>query len=223
MPSVLPLLFNISAMDENKKGLGDYDSEEKSETDSAKSDKKDALELVKKVKTELGTYRKTFERNWKIYDNAYYGKQHKTGDTKKTVKNHIFKVIEVEVPILTDSMPGTQLTAHSEETQEDADNLNKAIKYVFQDNNLPLILPTVIRSSLISAPGYLYSYYNSDAESGDGKIEIVQLDWKHVWLDGNKPLIDQSDCAIIEIPVRRGSLARTWPDKASELMNKTGD
>jgi len=201
----------------------DKDGEERDEATAKKADSKNALDLVKKTKVELSAYRKSFEKNWKVFDNAYYGKQHKTGESKKTVKNHIFKIIEVEVPILTDSMPGTQVTAHTEESQEDADNLNKAIKFVFQDNNLPLILPSVIRSSLMSAPGYLYAFYNPDAENGDGKIEIIQLDWKHVWLDGNKPLIEQGDCAIIEIPMRRGALARTWPEKKDELLNKQGD
>lgn len=224
---VLRFIFIILAMQENKNDdLNEQEEKNESLANQNAKDKdaeKDALELVKKTKTELAAYRKSFEKNWKIYDNAYYGKQHKTGENKKTVKNHIFKIIEVEVPILTDSMPGTQITAHTQESQDDADNLNKAIKYVFQDNDLPLILPSVIRSSLISGPGYLYSFYNPDAENGDGKIEIVQVDWKHVWLDGNKPRIEQSDCAIIEIPMRRGALARTWPDKKDQILEKSGD
>ena len=152
-----------------------------SEVKTKKSQDDSVIKLVKKTKAELAKYRKTFEADWKIYDNAYYGKQHKTGEDRKTVKNHIFKIIEGEVPILTDSMPGTQVTASIQEKQEDADILNKAISFVYQDQNLPLLLPTLVRSSLQSAPGYLYAYYDSDANDGDGGIAYKQLPWKSVY------------------------------------------
>jgi hypothetical protein len=177
------------------------------------------LELVKEVQKELADYRSQFEKSWREYDDAYYGKQHKTGEDKKTVKNHVFKIIEGEVPILTDSMPGTQITSNIEAKQADADNLNKAVKYTYQDQNLPLVLPTLMRSALTSAPGYLYPYYNPDADSGDGKIEYKQLPWVNVFLDGNAQTIEQSEKARIEIPMRREAIARMWPEKRKQILD----
>jgi hypothetical protein len=191
-------------------------------TENSQDEFKNAKEVIKEVKDELSAYRKPFEPDWKQYDDAYYGKQHKTGESKKTVKNHIFKIIEGEIPILTDSMPGTQVTSHLEAKQEDADILNKAIKYVYQDQNLQLILPTLVRSSLTSAPGYLYVRYNQDADNGEGKIEFTQLPWTSVWLDGNAQTIEQAEKARILIPMRRGSVARTWPEKSKEILGKAG-
>lgn len=179
---------------------------------------KPALEVVKDAKTELVTYRKQFEKEWRELDDAYYGKQHKTGEGKKTVKNHIFKVIEGEVPILTDSMPGTQVTANISTKQEDADILNKGISYVYQDQNLPLILPSLVRSGCMSAPGFLYAYYNPDAAGGDGKIEYLELDWENVWLDGNSGTIEGSSIARWKVPTRRGAAARKWVEKSEEIM-----
>ncbi|MGE3608015.1 MAG: hypothetical protein AB7I27_00405 [Bacteriovoracaceae bacterium] len=179
---------------------------------------KDPIELVKEVQKELSEYRKPFEKYWREYDNAYYGKQHKTGENKKSVKNHVFKIIEGEVPILTDSMPGTQITANTEDRQQDADDLNKAIRYVYQDQNIPLILPTLVRSSLISAPGYLYAFYNPDAEMGEGKIEYRQLPWESVFLDGNAQTIEQAEKCRIEIPMRRDAIARMWPEKSKQIL-----
>lgn len=184
--------------------------------------KTDALEVVKETKKELAAYRKDFEAQWKEFDDAYYGKQHKTGEGVKTVKNHIFKIIEQEIPVLTDSMPGTQVTASNEAMQPAADNLGKAIKYVYQDQNLPLLLPTLLRSGLRSAPGYLYIIYNPDADGGDGKIEYRQLPWKSVFLDGNAQTIEQSEKARIEIPMRRDAVARIWPEKHDEIMQIKG-
>lgn len=183
----------------------------------------DALEVVKETKKELAAYRSQFEKQWKEYDDAYYGKQHKTGEDKKTVKNHIFKIIEQEIPILTDSMPGTQVTASREEDQAAADNLGKAIKYVYQDQNLQLLLPSLQRSALKSAPGYLYVTYNPDADGGDGKIEYRQLPWKSVFLDGNAQTIEQAEKARIEIPMRRDAVARMWPEKYEEIMKIKGE
>lgn len=183
---------------------------------------KEALELVKEVKKELSEYRSEFDKQWKVFDDAYYGKQHKTGEGIKTVKNHIFKIIEGEIPILTDSMPGTQVTASREEMQPAADNLGKAVKFVYQDQNLQLLLPSLLRSALTSAPGYLYVNYNQDADGGDGKIEYRQLPWKSVFMDGNAQTIEQSEKFRIEIPVRKDALIRTWPEKAEEIKKLKG-
>jgi hypothetical protein len=185
-------------------------------------EKSDALAVVKEVDKELSDYRKQYEKDWNDYDNAYYGKQHKTGEDKKTVKNHIFKIVEGEVPILTDSMPGTQVTASLQDKQVDADNLNKAIRYVYQDQNLPLIIPSLVRQSLISAPGWLYAYWNPDAEGGSGKVEYLQLPWEAVKVDGNAQTIEQAKKAQICIPKTRGALARMWPEKYKDIMDLTG-
>jgi hypothetical protein len=183
-----------------------------------KVDSKGPIELVKEVHKELADYRKQFEKDWREYDNAYYGRQHKTGEDKKSVKNHIFKIIEGEVPILTDSMPGTQVDAEIAEKQVDAEILNKSIKYVYQDQNLPLIQPTLVRSALTSAPGYLYAFFNPDADGGEGKIEYKQLPWESVFLDGNAQTIEQAEKARIEMPMRRDAIARTWPEKKKEIL-----
>ena len=203
--------------------MNENQDESSDEVKAKKPSGPSAIELAKKTRKELANYRKPFESSWRTYDNAYYGKQHKTGEDKKTVKNHIFKIIEGEVPILTDSMPGTQVTATIEEKQEDADILNKAISFVYQDQNLPLLLPTLVRSSLISAPGYLYAYYDSDANDGDGKITYKQLPWKNVFLDGNVQDIEQSKKCVIEMDMRKDELISMWPEFEEEIEEADGE
>lgn len=182
----------------------------------------DTIKLVKEVKKDLGSYRKPFEKDWEQFDQAYYGKQHKTGENVKTVKNHIFKIIEQELPILTDSMPGTLITSLKTEMQPQADILEKCIKWVYQDQNLPLLMPTLLRSALMSAPGYLYVSYNPDADGGDGKIEYKQLPWKSVWLDGNAPTLEKSERMHLEIPKRKDNLCREWPEFKDEIKKMSG-
>lgn len=192
----------------------EYESPEK----PGKSEKSDAVFVKNEAKKELAKYRKPFEKDWKKFDDAYYGKQGKVNEGERTVKNYVFKIIEGQVPTLTDAMTSTMLTATREEHQISADILSKAIKYTYQDQNLMLLMPTLMRSCLTSAPGYIYVSYNQDADGGDGKIEYRQLPWSSVYLDGNAQTIEQSEKCVIEIPSRRGALARLWPEKKDEIM-----
>lgn len=202
---------------------GEYAASEKDSKESEKADKEESLNLVKEVKEETSNYRKQFEKSWREYDDAYMGKQHKTGEEYKTVKNHIFKIIQGEVPILTDSLPGTTILAEREDRQDDALILEKSIKYVYADQNLQLILPTLVTSALVSAPGYLYTYYDPDAANGEGKIRYKQLPWEHVYLDGNASTIEDSAKARFEIPMRRDEIARIFPHKKDEILELKSD
>lgn len=184
--------------------------------------KEDSLKVIHEVKKETGDYRKQFEKDWKEQDDFYYGKQHKTGEHHKTVKNHIFKIIEGEVPILTDSMPGVSVLSDLTERQDDALVLEKSIKHVYNDQNLQLLLPTLVRSSLTSAPGYLYPFYDPDADDGDGKIRFKQLPWDGVFLDGNAQTVEDSSQARIEIPMRNDVVARMFPQKKDEILQTKG-
>lgn len=193
---------------------GVHNSDEESEA---------AIELVKAVKKELRPSRRQHEKDWRTFEDAYYGKQHKTGGDRKSVKNHIFKIVEGEVPILTDSMPGTQILAQQADREDDAKNLERAIKYVYQQQNLALLMPTAVRNALISAPGFIYSWYDPDADDGDGAIKMRILDWRSVLLDGNATTIEDAQKAQICIPMRRSELQRLWPEKAKELKGVNGN
>lgn len=183
----------------------------------------DPIKLRDKTKKELKKYRDPFAKEWTEYDDAYYGKQHKTGDAVKRVKNHIFKIVEGEVPILTDSMAGTEVISDIEDRQDDAEELSDAITHVYETQSLPLILPTLVRSSLISAPGYLHPYFDPDADNGQGQIRYRKLPWKCVFLDGNSQLVEDSEKAHFEIPMRRDEIARRFPDKKEEILQKKSD
>lgn len=184
---------------------------------------KDVLKIVKEVKDELSSYRAPLEKSWVEYENFYYGKQHKTGEDKKTVKNHVFKIIEGEVPILTDTIHGTSVLATSRDRQDDATILEKSIRYVYNDQNLQLLLPSLVRSSLISSAGILHPYYDPDANGGEGKIRLKKLHWENVYLDGNASTIEDATRARIEIPMRLDEVVRIFPHKKEQLEDIGND
>ena len=194
--------------------------EEEKDAISQKNDEQAVLKLVQEVKEETGKYREQFEKGWKEGEDFYYGKQHKTGENLKTTKNHLFKIIEGEVPILSDSMAGTTILSDREDRQDDALILEKSIRYVYNDQNLQLQLPSLIRSSLMSAPGYLYTYYDPDGNNGDGKVCIKKIPWKSVFLDGNVSLLEDAAKARIEVPMRKDAVARMFPQKKDEILKQ---
>lgn len=180
---------------------------------------KEALDLVKEVKEEVLAYRKPLEKHWKKQENFYYGKQHKTGEDFKTTKNYIFTIVETSVPILTDSIHGTSIISDQDDRQDDAKVLEKSIKWVYEDQNIQLLLPSLVRTSLISSPGFLYTFYDPDAANGEGKIRDIKLTWENVALDGNASSIEDCTKARIEFPRRLGEIARLHPDKKDEILD----
>lgn len=181
-----------------------------------------AVALSEKIKKECKKYRNQFSSEWKEFDDSYYGKQHKTGEKHKTVKNMLFKIIEQELPVLTDSMPSTLITALKAPDQVQADILQKAMEFVYRDQGLQLKLPSLLRSSLMSAPGFLYVRYNPDADGGDGKIELIEVDWRNVYLDGNAKTLEESSRAHIDFDMRRDELCQKFPLKADEIKKQKG-
>ncbi len=222
---IVAFVITLVTMENKDNEMSEKETPVKSKDKTSKDETQgsdEALQTAREIKKELQEYRTEFDKMWKIYDDAYYGKQHKTGEGIKTVKNHIFKIIDSQVATLTDSMPSTQVTASREDKQEAADILGKAIKHVYTDQNLQILLPSLIRAGLTSGPGYLYVSYNPDADQGDGKIEYKQLPWKAVFLDGNAPTIEQSEKLRIEVNLRKDALIRTWPEKADEIKKLKG-
>jgi len=134
----MPLHTNDKETANSSHNSSHNDSEKEGKTQKEKETK--SLERSKKVEQELANYRRPFEAAWKDYDNAYYGKQHRTSNDKKRVKNHIFKIIESEVPILTDSEAATSVQANTEDQQDTAQNLEKAILFVYKNQNMDLLL-----------------------------------------------------------------------------------
>lgn len=181
------------------------------------------IELRNEVKRELKKYRKQFEGDWKIFEDFYYGKQHKTGEDRKTTKNHIFRIIESEVPIMTDSMPGTVIIAQDEARDPDAKMLESGIKYVYRDQSLALLMPSLVRDSLIAAPGLLYLYFDPNAEKGQGKIRFKQVDWRNIYFDGNAQTLDDSTKFAIMEPMRKGEAQALWPEKHEEIEDDEGE
>ena len=174
------------------------------------------LELIKSAESELSKIRAPVEPLFEEESDAYYGKQNKGNPHVKSVKNYCFKVVETELAVLLDSMPSTQVLAKKEESQEKADVLEKSIRYVHKSQNLPMHLTTVYRQALSGGPGFLYPYYDPDADMGEGEIKYKTIPWYDVWLD-DCPLIDDGSKVRIRMPINRKKLMRLFPEYKDKI------
>lgn len=173
-------------------------------------DKRETLKKIRELFSEAAKYRNQFEKDWKTYEKFYDGKHWPEG-SKRPVRNEIFKIIEGEVPILTDRMPGTDVLARQEGREEDAKLLQTAIHNVYEDNALHLKQSQAVRATLISAPSYFYPDFDPDAEDGEGAILIKILPWRQVYIDPSAELVDTATYAIIRIPMKIDEIVRKFP------------
>jgi hypothetical protein len=188
----------------------------------------DILKKQRKLLKEAQGYVKPFRQDLQQYEDFYNNKQWPFGQ-KRPARNEVFKIIETEVPILTDSMEGTDILSEQEGREEDARLLETAVHNVYEFNHLASLQEEAIRSSLISWPAWLYPDFDPDAARGDGEIIIKLLPWRQVLVDPTAVSIDKANYAIIQIPTKVEEIKRRFGAKAKDvkpqklLMSEQGD
>jgi hypothetical protein len=188
----------------------------------------DILKKQKRLVKEATAYVKPFRKDLKQYEDFYDGKQWPFGQNRP-VRNEILKIIETEVPILTDSSPGIDILAEQEGREQDAELLQSAIHNVFDFNNVDSLLEEVVRSSLVSWSGWLYPDFDPDAAHGDGEIIIKILPWRQVLVDPTAVSIDKANYAIMQVPTKIDEIKRRFGAKAKDIkpqritMTEQGD
>lgn len=186
-------------------------------------EKKASLDVVSEVKSDLSRYREQFEKCWKEEEDSYYGKVWKDQDGYRPVENFMFQTVESEVPILTDAYPATTVKVDDPAYLKQAENLNKAVKWVYEDQDFQLKLPMVIRSSLMSAPGFIHPYYDANAKNGQGEIVHEVVPWTGVWLHGGALFVEKAESARIELFRSRSWLKVNYPNFAKEIDSAKGE
>lgn len=149
--------------------------------------------------------------------NFYRGNQWKRG-IRKPFKNVVFSTIETEVPILNDSQPGVDVMPIDEEKSLQAEQLDAAMRWTYDFNNLDMRRSQAVRSSLIRGDGWLYVDYDPDMSNGEGEVTIRNIPDELIFLDPTASLIDEAAYACIISPQRKEELDRKYGAKAKEIM-----
>lgn len=170
-----------------------------------------------KYLNESRRYREQFESDWEKQERFYKGDQWEFGK-QRPVKNWCFTIVEAELPILTDSRPGTSIIPMDERADQDAKMLESAIEYIYDSENLQFTLPQAVKESLITGSGWLYVDFDPDREVGEGAITIEALPWRWIFIDPSASDIKKAGYIIIRRPVNVNDLKRRYPKFADEIV-----
>jgi len=187
-----------------------------------KEEKEDPAKKVDKLLKEGAKYRKQFEKGWKEAEDFYNGNQWPIQEPRPT-KNFVFTIVEAEVPVLTDSLPSTDVIAYEEEKQDDAKILESCIHYTYEANHLFLKLTQGVRASLVTGTGWLYTDFDPDLENGQGLGIIKNIPWRSVFVDPSATEIDEADYVLINIPANLEHTKRRFPEVADQIKSQKLD
>lgn len=181
------------------------------------SNKDDKLNrFLDKKAAEASRSKSQRKSKWKEYERFYDGDQWKTG-VRRTVTNIIFPTIESITADITEVQPGADVIASDSEKQAEAELLDAATQYVFEDQNLMMHLVNLVRQSNISTTQYLYVSNDPDKENGEGTIVLKRFGWREVDIDPAANSVDNASYVRIIIPSRVEELRRKFPKHAEEI------
>lgn len=172
------------------------------------------------MRDEGRAYLKQFEDDLSECEDFYEGEHWKNYDPQNRPKNHVFQLIEGEIPVLMDPMPSTDIIVLDERFAEQAEVLDAAKDHVYREQNIFLKDVQAIRDELIVGHGFQYVDYDPDGEGGEGSVILKNLDRKQVVLDPAASEIDQCRYAIIDVPLSNEDLRRRYPKTAEEALSQ---
>lgn len=149
------------------------------------------------------------ESKWREVEQYYRGKHWKVS-INRPYKNHIFSIIEGEVPIIVDGSPASDVVAKKERDIERVKILSDCLKYVYSKNNLQLLNSEVARALLKTGTGFIYVDYDPDAENGEGMPTYRVLPWRYCFPDPAATNIDECSYFYLRIPMREAEVRRRY-------------
>jgi hypothetical protein len=186
-------------------------------------DKKDEtiIEKCDRFRTEGATYKKAFEADKEEQERFYNGEHWKEKSVSNRPKNHVWQIVESEIPLLMDPMPATDILAHDEANHGDHAIVLKAAKdHVYRQQNMFLKYVQAIRASLKTGSGYLYIDYDPDGEKGEGSVTVNNTNRKQVTRDPAADHCDQARYTIIDSALANEDLKRRFPKTYEEAISQ---
>lgn len=187
-----------------------------------KSDQPESIiEKCDRFRDEADKFYKCFEDEKSEQEAFYNGDHWKDKAPTNRPRNHIFQIVESEIPLLMDPMPATDILAHDEANfSEHAIVLDAAKDHVYRQQNILLKDAQMIRSALKTGSGFQYIDYDPDGENGEGSITVVPKPRKFVRKDPSADTIDDARYVIIDTPMSDDDLKRRFPETAKEALKQ---
>ena len=144
-------------------------------------------------------HKKLHDKDWPRWYLLYAGRHWdgRQADWQATPTiNMTFSVIETIVPILTDSRPQIYVLPRKFEHERASMMLQDLMEYLWEANNMDILLPKTCRNTLIFGNGFLKVLYNPSLREGQGDIQIVPVDPANIFISPWARTLEEADYVI---------------------------
>lgn len=180
-----------------------------------------AIEKFDRYRQEGTKYKKIFEPGKEEQDRFYAGEHWQNKDSENRAENHIFQIVEGEIPLLMDPMPSTDVAAHDSENFGDhAMVLDAAKDHVYFQQNIFLKDAQAFRSMLKTGSGFQYVDFDPDGEMGEGSVTLKNLSRKQIIKDPAADTLDECRYIIIDSALSNDDLKRRFPKTWKEAVSQ---
>jgi hypothetical protein len=185
-----------------------------------------AIHMVKRLFERAKRHRAKYDTNWLHYYQMFRGRQwtdQRPSYRHSEVINMIFKSIQNQVPLQTDSRPRIGFVAKEPEDLEFAQILSELCESDWENNNWLMRLTEVLYDSSLYGIGYSTESYNQDLNLGQGSATYQSVDPLECYPDPDAYEINdrenphRSEFFIRAEPIDVDKLKAEYPNKADYI------
>lgn len=163
---------------------------------------KGAQEVVQEVKRqfqEAFDFKQPYAKDWGKWYLLYAGR-HWDGRQPEwmstPVVNLTFSVIQTILPILTDSRPQISIIPRRPEMEHTSSILRQIVEWLWERNDLDVLLPKVMLNTLIFGNGFLKVIWDPAKAEGQGDVKVVPIDPSHIFVSPFARSLEEADYII---------------------------
>lgn len=186
-----------------------------------------AIKLVDKLFQKAKQARRAYDQKWLDNYKMFRGKQWK--DVRPTYRhseviNLVFRAIQSEVPIITDSMPRPEFIPQEPSDFELSKILNDILSSDWDRNNWAQIVTEIIYDAHFYGAGFGYLGYDPDLDDGMGSVKFCSSDPFNMYPDPYSTNVNVESRYYLEAkPEDLEKLKQEYPDVAQYLKADVED
>ncbi|OHR73999.1 hypothetical protein HMPREF3291_05280 [Bacillus sp. HMSC76G11] len=176
---------------------------EKDEKKDPIKQRNEELKLIQRIQnhfTEARMVKAEEEKNWKVGEDFYRGKQWKSTPAYKgqlqPVTNICFSIVESIVPQLTDNRPQIVTLPQEPDDEQKADILTQVIEYVWDKTDMDYKLQLNERTRIKHGMSIYKVFWDPEAMRGLGDIDIINVPIDQFFISPRAKNVQDSDYVI---------------------------
>lgn len=159
------------------------------------------LELAQKRMERATTFTEgvSKKRKWDEGFDFYMGRHYRSEEGKRypykerAVVNHISRVVDTIIPLLTDSRPVMQAQSRNPENTAFAKGCDSQLSYLWEVNNMDMKMAEALKVSNTKGTAFFKVHFDPFLSAGIGEVSIDLLDPKQLLISPECPASDLDD------------------------------